>query len=261
MGKVERKLHSSGSISSSVWGLSLWHLRHLYIAKFRPIVAYGCAVWFQRGLLARWNLSTALIKQLKTLERRVLIRVAGAYKQTATHYLYKELHIQPIVTYLECQALTLRARTRPHNLDNRMMELRPCPAEVRAIKNAPIHPYDMQDNQALRIQRQAKERLLKGNTNCKPHERKNWDNRKHRGKAISACVRELGESTASKSWKAWKVVRQVEGPHDQPVLWDNWGRHNLLRYKGLTRAQSSMLLICRTGFGGLRTHLFNCKVC
>ena len=236
-------------------------LRHLYIAGIRPIIAYGCSIWFQRGVGARWNLSEALIKRLKDLERRFLIRVAGAYKQIATHYLHKELHIQPMPTYLESQALAARARARPHDLDNRTCALRPCPAEVRKIGNAPVHPYDMLDKHALDIQRQTKQRLLEGNTHCKPHERKNWENPKHRAKAINACARARGEDIASRSWKTWKVERQATGGRDQPVLWDNWGKQNLVRYKGLTRAQSSILVVCRTGFGGLRTHLFHCRVC
>ena len=254
-------MHRFGRISNSVWGFPLLHLRHLYIAIIRPIIAYGCAVWFLRGQGVYWGLSIALIKQLQSLQYQCLVRVAGAYKQISAQYLLKELHVQPIEIYLEGRAQAARARARSPDLDNQTVSLRSFPSVVGNIRKVKVHPYDILDMQALNLQRKAKQRLLEGNNYRTHAQRQDWGNSKHRAKAISACVREMGESSAFQLWKDWKVERQTKRANDQPTLWDDWGKKNLARYKDLPRAQSSILLVCRTGVGGLRTHLLKCKVC
>ncbi|CCF34437.1 hypothetical protein CH063_06429, partial [Colletotrichum higginsianum] len=42
-----------------------------------------------------------------------------------------------------------------------------------------------------------------------------------------------------------------------PALQEGWGRQSLEYYKGLPRAQSTMLLHCRTGVIGLKSYLYS----
>lgn len=83
-------------VSGPTWGPSLLKMRHLYLTKIRPIITYGCAVWFLRGSDVKWNLTDTLMRKLESIQYQCLMRVAGAFKGTPRQYLLQELYIEPL---------------------------------------------------------------------------------------------------------------------------------------------------------------------
>ena len=105
-------------ISGSTWGPPLLKMRHLFLAKIRPIISYDCAVWFLRGPDVRWSLSDALLRELESTQYRCLVRIAGAYRRISRECLLKELNIEPLELHLERHSSAFRARALDWDLSN-----------------------------------------------------------------------------------------------------------------------------------------------
>ena len=88
-----------------------------------------------------------------------------------------------------------------------------------------------------------------------------WKGLHDRTRVINNWARIVSESCCSRWWEIYRTERQAGRRSSQPVTWDDWGQDNLTRSKDLTRAQSTLLLQCRTGVGGFGAYLFRCKVC
>ena len=261
------------SIFGSSRDPSLLRMRQLYLTKTRPLITYGCAVWFLRvsdvyGRLVdesdvRGKLIEDLVRELKSTEYRCVIKIAGAFKRTAGQYLLKELNIEPPEDHLERCSSAFRARALgstpvkdPSQADDIRLDR---PAAARRKGTQPDHPYYVLEGNALHLYNTAQTRFFEQQRERGIKEsisRKAWQDSKVRAKNINACAQVFAEQQASAKWDTWRFNRR----HDQPVLWDEWGKHNLILYRGLTRAQSTILFQCRTGVGGFGTHLFKCKV-
>lgn len=241
-------------------------MRHLYLTKIRPIITYGCAIWFLRGPDVKWKLSDTLMRELESRQYQCLQHIAGAFKGISQQYLLKELHIEPLEVHLERCAMAFRARalaSSPSTYTQRLKDLRPVAGNLRpsTLSNLWQHPYHVLDRPARQLQVKARERLLEGNEKTpKNTVRQDWENPKHRARAINAYARDLAERIASERCRLWQTEQQADRRKDQPALWSERKMENLWRYKNLTRAQSTILLQCRTGVGGFRAHLFRCKV-
>lgn len=98
-------------ISGSTWGPTLIQMRWLFLSKVRPIIGFGCAVWYLYGRNVKWAISQKLICGLESLQYQCLIQITGAYKRTSRQYLLKERHIELIALYLYRTATAFRART------------------------------------------------------------------------------------------------------------------------------------------------------
>lgn len=232
-------------------------MRQLYLTLVRPIITYGCATWFLRGPDVKWRLSDKLLSELESRQYQCLVQIAGAYKQIPRQYLLKELCIEPLEVHLERCAMAFRARAfGPNTPRDQLQNWSPSVGKLRSPKPELLqqHPYYVLDLQARQIHDIAQKRLGDGN-------KKDWEKQKVRAKAINTCAREMAEWQASEIWRTWRTERQTDRRKDQPALWSAWGMENLNLYKGLRREQSTILLQCRTGVGGLRAHLFHCKVC
>ena len=263
--RIRRAMGRLRYVSGLTWGLSLLEMRQLYLAKVRPIISYGCAVWFYRGLLRPRKFSNTLLQQLESKQYQCLVQVAGAFKQIACEYLLKELHIEPIEIYLERCALAHVARS----LD----PLAPTRSKILKDSKSPNslqyecllrHPYHLVDKKAQRLRERAQEHLRQRNDighRCKNGSLDPSKDTRILERTINDCARQDAELRAEEFWRAWRTERQADRKKDQPALWDNWGKSNLRYYKNLPRAQCSILLQCRTGVGGLKTHLIRFKVC
>lgn len=252
------------SISRSIWGPELLRMRQLYLTKVRPIIAYGCGAWFLRGSEVKWSLSNLMMQRLEWLQYECLVHIAGAYKRIPGQYLLKELYIEPLEIYLDRCALAFVARNRAPGPDTLIQDLRQSMSPQRhkwALLHQ--HPYHVLDRNAQKLQEVAQKRWTQREAAFRPGKKaapKISGKPTGLAKTINACAREAAEYSADEHWKAWRNERQSSKGHDQPVLWSTWGKENLSRYENMPRAQSSLLLQCRTGVGGLRTYLYRLKV-
>ena len=149
-------------ISKSICGPSLIRMRKLYLAKVRPMLAYGCAAWFLYGPDVKWRVSGRLIKKLESVERGCLRQIAGAFKHPSYECLLKELYIEPLEIHLSSRALAFLARGMGPSL--RVKHRIPVGAS-RSSDSKPLeqHPYTVLDRYARELWRIARERLTEAN--------------------------------------------------------------------------------------------------
>ncbi|OBR04425.1 reverse transcriptase [Colletotrichum higginsianum IMI 349063] len=94
-----------------------------------------------------------------------------------------------------------------------------------------------------------------------------WENPVSQGEAITKYMkrqalllcRELWEEFQSNEKKYWdtRIRKTTLGVQRRPVAtMGDWGPRNLKRYRGLNRAQSTILIQMRTGFIGLNSFLY-----
>ena len=257
--KVRKQIAYLKRISGSTWGVSLHGMRELYLTKVRPIISYGCAVWFIRGkgIGRSFEFGTKLIGELESLQYECLKEISGAYKRTSRRCLLKELWIPSIESYLRTTAMGFRARmldTEHAQVlhDNRFKEL---PGVQNLIPRSKLeeHPYHILDVEAKKFLEDAQRHWQQT-----PYANLNWDNPLTRKDAIKAYSRELREQVNSASWKRYQHDCWLKG-RQQLYLSEGWGRQTLDYHKGLSRAQSSMLIQCRTENIGLNSYLFRCS--
>ncbi len=244
--------------SGSVWGPTLPRMRVLYLAMIRPLITYGCGAWFVRGSNFRWRLSNVLMDELESLQYQCLVHISGAFNKISKEYLFKELYIEPLEIHLRRSSLAFRARALGLKFQNSQSQipksLNGQKPPLRLTNAQQNHPYHALDCQALLLYDHAHQfYVAQKNKVCK------WGDSKTRAKVIKQCAQEMAEEWASRRWEAWRTNRQVYKRKCSPALWNDWGQENLDRFGGLTRAQSTILLQCRTGVGGFRSYLFRRK--
>ena len=77
-------------------------------------------------------------------------------------------------------------------------------------------------------------------------------------RAIDICAQKHAEETMDDQWRQYQRRPTTYGSLSTgrlPVLEEAWGPQSLEYYRGLSRAQRTMLLHCRTGRIGLRAYL------
>lgn len=82
----------------STWGLKPKYIHWIYTTVVRPILAYGCLVWWQKGEVAK------VVTQLNHLQRMCLMALTGAFSSTPTAALESLLSIKPLHIYLKQEA-------------------------------------------------------------------------------------------------------------------------------------------------------------
>jgi len=235
-------------ISGAVWGANLYNMRQLYVTKVRPIISYACAAWFNRGagVAVPWQLSRKLIDDLESLQYRCLVQVSGAMAKTSYNVLLKELDIESVEVFLHRVSIAQRAQSldTPEYKELEALwlaRLDKVPSSARVCE----HPYRVLFDDARDLAEEARRSLL-------PDESA-WLDTARRNRAIKRCARQRATAAMSERWEAY---RMVPGKKECPALVEPWGPRSLRFYRGLPRAQSTMLLRCRTGRIGLRNYLF-----
>lgn len=84
---------------SSTWGLTPKSVMWIYQAIARPMLTYGCVVWWQRALLQESQ------QQLDRLQRMVCIGATGAIRSTPTSALQVLFNLPPLHIFIKLQAL------------------------------------------------------------------------------------------------------------------------------------------------------------
>lgn len=86
------------------WGLKPKYIKWIYTTIVRPILAYGCLVWWQKG-----EVRTVQTK-LSHLQRMCLMALSGAYSTTPTAALEALFDVAPLHIHLEQEALSCAYR-------------------------------------------------------------------------------------------------------------------------------------------------------
>ncbi|KAF3808262.1 hypothetical protein GCG54_00006881 [Colletotrichum gloeosporioides] len=258
--KVRKKLNQLKRMSTSVSGPNLLHMRQLYLSTIRPIISYACPAWFMLGndSSTTYNFRQPYIHRLDNLQNECLVTVAGAYKKAPTVPLHKELHVDPIAVYLQRVAMSHRARnifTDDYDLINTTSF--PFKREMTFLKS---HPYKIDYDHARELVEEAEQQLRESKPGLADATLIDMDPRK-RSQVVNRYIREQATLLSEHLWKAYRdrprPSRTVAyGLRGRPVAAEGkWGAFNLKRFKGLSRAQSSILIQCRTGYIGLKAFL------
>ncbi|KAM5359789.1 hypothetical protein ACJZ2D_014222 [Fusarium nematophilum] len=247
--KVLRKLRHLQRMSGSTWGASLQGVRQLYLTKIRPVISYACAAC-----------GTC---RASTLQYTCLLQISGAMKGTPQRVLEKELNIDSIGVFLARMSTAQRARV--------LADSERIPLGVSFVDSAPklprgkkakVNPYDLLDMEARKLCDRVR-------SECIARAEKGGEMRWHiawkRNKAINEKARHEAIAESARVWAnhCRRSAQRVEARGAFPCLAmkELWGPQSLQYYKGLTRAQSTMLLQCRTEVIGLNLHLSRKKVC
>ena len=248
-------------ISGSTFGPPMLHMRKLYLTKIEPIITYGCAAWYLRkkNESVNWGIRKKLVEDLERLQYKCLARIAGAFQKTSKEYLTKELNILPIDIRLRSYVWAFRARQLQPAAHQHLF----IPPQVLKRKQ---HPYDILEIEARHAQKEAyrflKDTIEIAERRSQPST-KSWANLWDRSLLICEQCNRMGHNEAKSDWRKWSTAKRQRHHRNEPVdpaLRGTWGRHNLSYHNNLSRAQSTILIQCRTGFIGLKAYLAQTKV-
>jgi hypothetical protein len=107
--KAASHMASITRLTKSTWGATSSKARQIYAAVVRPVLAYGCPVWFSLGD-ERAN-RNRLIYPLQTVQNKCLRTITDAYKTTNVQVLEHEASVAPLDLHLEMLATNHVVRT------------------------------------------------------------------------------------------------------------------------------------------------------
>ncbi|KAF5658801.1 hypothetical protein FCIRC_12774 [Fusarium circinatum] len=256
--KANTKMNNIARICNTTAGPDMISLRQLYITTVRPILSHGCGAWFIYGDkdTVTYQIPNKVLQSLFSIQNQCLRIVTGALYRTTGRAVNKEVYVEDILVYLERVATLQRARaldTPDHERLRRIRRQGRTPAEFE------LHPYHALDYPARYL-------LERANESCRDRKASNMSLNVVR-KAMTKIAKQDAEDLSQRMWS-----RHLEDSHREDfdeesprfrsaALLDKarWGPHNLKRYRGLSQAQSTILIQCRTGFIALKPYLHKIK--
>ncbi|KAK1962215.1 hypothetical protein LY78DRAFT_684241 [Colletotrichum sublineola] len=255
--KARYKMKCLERINGSMWGLDLIEMRRLYLCNVRTVISYACAVWFVHfdGEGRQLQIRQELIQRLQVLQNSCLRQVAGAFYQTPSFVLHKELYVDPIAVHLQRIAMSHRVRTLGTPKGDRLLALlqRPSPG-MRSSAVFHSHPYKKAYDLAKTIWE-----VMKSTGYRHINE---WG-RKSRNHIVNLYFKEQATVMSGVLWDDFQRQRNLEQRNDynaRPVAArGKWGDEHCKLHIGLIRAQSTMLIQCRANVIGLNSVLKKVK--
>ncbi|KAF4978155.1 hypothetical protein FZEAL_5400 [Fusarium zealandicum] len=254
--KVNKQLRYLRRISGTIWGLSLKAARQIYLTKIRPTISYACAAWFvySPGEKLNWPLGSWNLKRLDALQYKCLRQISGALGKASARVLEKELHIESIRVFL--YRLMLNQRAKPLTVSRRS-------PYVDAVYQTPkkvapkTHPYEVLDQKARDLCVKARDHLARNSDGDANVLAAKWLDPKKRQNAVNTCAKQDAAKMSAEMWDDYRRKRAIRHreSHRPQALTEAWGPESFRYYAGLSRAQSTMLLQCRTEFIGLNHFL------
>ncbi|VTT82833.1 unnamed protein product [Fusarium fujikuroi] len=241
--KVNAKMNDIARICNTTAGPDMIALRQLYITTVRPIISHGCGAWFIYGeAKVKYQITKDLGRYLGSIQNQCLRIVTGALARTKGRAVNKEAYVEDILVYLDRVATVQRARALDTPDHERLRRIR---RQGRTPAEFDLHPYHALDHAARYL-------LERANESCRDRSPNN---------VRKAMVKIAKQDSHEMSCKIWS--RHVEERNNELSRFRSaadmdkagWGPHNLKRYRGLSRAQSTMLIQCRTGYIALNKYL------
>ncbi|KAH6015937.1 hypothetical protein HBI07_073830 [Parastagonospora nodorum] len=256
--KVRNCLESFKRFIGPTWGADLIRNRQLYYGKILPTIAYAAPAWFTcipsvpyqpKATPLTYGIATDALKILCSLQIECMLALSGARRLTSAKVLEKEMHILPIVLQLHriCMTHRLRWHHSPEYIAMRNIRMSasgrlPLPKKSLGHSKAVLqtHPY-----QTLRRCVQLDEVRLRKRVGAAFE--KKWEDIKKRKMMIKEYYDEIVHYVASLQWRKFRQRRNSHEKFKHPAYEAAWMDHSLRFYNGLTRAQSSILIMMRTG--------------
>ncbi|KAI1047149.1 hypothetical protein LB505_010119 [Fusarium chuoi] len=271
--KCRQRLGYMKRISGSTWGPDMYAIRQYYLTLIRPVITYACGAWFikqREGVSTRLNfgLDKKVIGRLQSLQSECLRFVSGAFGCVAGTLVEKELFIENMWTILHSRASLQRAMSFTSH-DPRWRSLSCGDGSSRARIRNPIEVLEEEAGEMLQgaVEYQIQLAQESDDPSYVQKMADRFADRKGRGKIVGSHIKWLAARDCQDLWQVYVGGRkgnQVEAGKSLsllPVALDeSWDKQSLGYYKGMTRAQSTMLFQCRTEFIGLKYHLFRIQL-
>ncbi|KAK2739309.1 hypothetical protein CKAH01_07259, partial [Colletotrichum kahawae] len=264
--KARRKMFTLRRISGSTFGAEIKKLRDRYTSAILPIISYACPVWFA-GYDARkycdktgkspsakspLSISLKLVKKLESEHNYFLKQLSGAYAMTNGFILLKELAVPTIAVFLTRLVRTYWAQVLEARHGGRMSK--------RNLVYPDKHPYWLAEADAhVNVLIPAKIRLQSW---LELSERRRPVDEDAKCRKLKGLIKSIAENLLTDQMQAdWVVfvnLRSCEARYfnkTPPAVRGTWGEHNFKIYEELLKAQSTILLHCRTGINGLNACL------
>lgn len=291
---MNKKLRMWKRAFPSTTGMPLCDLRQLYTTHLRPIIGYACEAWFVHCAYThhhawggskplKYGLQKGMLSALTKLQYNCLLQVAGARPTTSSRFLERELHVEDIGVWLSGRAaaargMIVRKQSQYHSLWSELQRdssldpkrSNPYPKLERCCETLFVDKLMVELSKKLGTavdELKVKELTAKELTQTR--------------RRLKKLVCKKNEDEMALIWKQFQEQKQAEGlakaqdgrPSmvegapmvDRPPLMvgyrGDWGKEYLMRHKGLTRAQSTILVHLRSGKIGLNQHLASLNVC
>ncbi|KAF5646048.1 hypothetical protein F25303_5512 [Fusarium sp. NRRL 25303] len=241
--KVNAKMNDIARICNTTAGPDMIVLRQLYITTVRPIISHGCGAWFIYGEgKVKYQITQELGRYLSRIQNQCLRIVTGALVRTKGRAVNKEVYVEDILVYLDRVATVQRARALDTPDHQRLRRIR---RQGRKPAEFDLHPYHALNHAARYL-------LERANESCRDRSPNN---------VRKAMVKIAKQDSHEMSCKIWN--RHVQERNNELSRFRSaadmdkagWGPHNLKRYRGLSRAQSTMLIQCQTSYIALNKYL------
>jgi len=224
--------------------------RQVYQAVIRPAIAYRAAVWHQPATKPK-GLAIKLQKEQTSSLRTVL----GAFKATPVRQLETEAYVPPLDIWLNGRVASYQARLESTGI------ARVTQAACAVIQNRIQNQAQIRRRRRRRSRRQT-DRLQDATPGCK---RKKWAEQWIDGPLQAWDYRE--RPLVERDWlMRWKTTEQPVRPEIDPggriAVRTNTAptKRILSLHKELQKAESALLVQCRTGRIGLARFLYGQRV-
>lgn len=228
--KAMAQMSAITRLTQSTWGASFAKARQIYAAVVRPVLAYGCEVWYdpEDKRVGR----NKLTYPLQTIQNKCLRTVTGAYKTTNVQILEHEASIPPLDLHLERLAVTHALRTT--DTDGSRTITQACDVvEERALRTLQIRM----------TKPLTKVEQLRGRIEDKPAIPKKF-----------AKVRM--ENAWAQRWQAYRATREGNGTSAATAQTTSWNPKQCYLHRGLLKAESTLATLLRTEHIGLNDYLY-----
>jgi hypothetical protein len=255
--------------SGATWGPDLLHNRTLYHGKIFATIGYAAAAWFShipgvpghsQPATLKFGISRKALEQLKSLQIECVLSLSGARKGTSFRVLENEMHITPILYKLHEIAMNHRCQQH-QSAEYRMMET----LRVRRFGCLPRTTWKASkpilDDHPFQVLRRFTEHVwnqLRHNQRCRIGDHAlevQWKVPEKRKAIIKDFNQECSYYYTSKLWECYQRGRYRDPSKIMHVAhMEDFGEHRLRYYCGLSRAQSTMAIMMRTGNIALKSN-------
>ncbi|KAG5787022.1 hypothetical protein H9Q69_013907 [Fusarium xylarioides] len=265
IGKVKQRMGYLSFISGPHWGPNLKTMRLFFISKIRPVFTYACGAWFIRRERDEdrisYQINNKQMKRLEDAQAFCLRKISGAFYRTAPQILEKEMFIENIWTVLHSQATLQRAKL--------FLSL---PASWKSdktfnfLKSGVRNPYDDLNLDAWACTINLHEAInFQEDPSSREEGLEALDDPKTRNVKLKKFIKVRATRSCMVRWEKYVRQRRLDraltsrGDNSAQLpaaLLEPWGKKSLRYYgENMSRAQTTILLHCRTEFIGLKSHL------
>ena len=248
--KLQTQILALQRTTASTWGATMLKARQVYQAVIRPVIAYGAPAWHQPS-----GKPKGLAAKLRTEQNRGLRIVLGAFKATPVRQLETEAYIPPIDIWLNGRVALYQAS----------IESTGIAGVIQAARNR-IQDRIRNQTQARRQRNRGRRSESNRTQSVTPgYRREEWTKQWINGPIRAWDQRE--KLLVDRDWTTrWRAVRQVLRPGTDPggrtTIPANTPPTNriLSLHRELQKAESALLVQCRTGRIGLAKFLYEQRV-